>query len=494
MRALAVCLFLTALGAARGSAQMICTILQVRNTYTENIGTPYETTVVDSVQLTCPDGSSLSADQAHSSVATQIITLTGHVNYTDGKKRVTSESAQYFKNAGLLQARGNVVVTDIETKSRVEAPALDYFRQNERNPEARMVTSGGRGRAVIQQRSRSDSIGAIRRDSTVVDADVIEIAGERAFRGIGNAVIKREDIRGYGNDLRYDQTGGQMQLAQEARVESEKYQLYGDTIRALLTEGEDLREVRSIRNARLTAEDIRVTSPFLTIELDSGAVNRLVATRPADAAGKPDGMPEVLSTSFNLRADSIDARAPGQKLERVDAVGHAFGERIDTAAGPPQAGELPQYLTHDWVTGDTIVATFTVDTAAAARAAARRAAAPTLERADRSSSAASTDVSAANDGRVLESLVVSGVPGAPASATLRMKIEDRDSAAAVPAVADASPAKPPEWEFHHTLADRIIVEFEKGEVAHLDLKGNVNGLYLTPASRTAAGTNRPGGS
>ncbi|HEX6693503.1 MAG TPA: LptA/OstA family protein [Longimicrobiales bacterium] len=472
---------------------MICTIVYAKNAAGQNMGTPYETSVADSVQVTCPDGSSLSADQIYSSVSTQIMTLSGHVLYSDGKKRVSADGAQYYKNAGLLQAHGHVVVTDLETRSRLEAPALDYFRQNARTPEARMVTSGGRGHAVIQQRAKAGVAARSERDSTIVDADVIEIIGERMFRGTGNAVITRRDMRGYGNDVAYDQSGGEMQLAQDARVESEKYQLHGDTIRALLTEGEDVREVRSIRNARLIAEDIRVNSPFLTIQLDSGAVNRLIATRPAGTAGRPDGMPEVLSTSFNLRADSIDTRAPGQKLERVDAVGHAFGERIDTAAGPPQAGELPQYLTNDWVTGDTIVAAFTVDSAAAARAAARRAAAPTLERADAASTSASTDVSAANDGRVLESLVVSGVPGAPASATLRMKIADRDSTAAA-AAAVPSPEKPPEWEFHHTLADRIIVRFEKGEVADLDLKGNVKGLYLTPATRTAAGTNRPGGS
>ena len=489
MRVPAAVLLLLTGAAAHASAQQICTvpIESPANITVANLGTPYETRLMFNGQLNCADGSNLSAAQIQSSEITQILTLTGNVRYSDGKKMVTADNAQYFKTSGVLQARGNVVVTDIETKSRINAPALDYFRQNARTPEARMVTAGGRARASILRKLRSlgTSDPRANRDSTIVDADIIEIVGERNFHGTGNAVITRADMRGYGNRLRYDQDGGQMELVESARVESERYALHGDTIRAVLAEGEQLREVKSIRNARLIAEEIRVLSPILTIQLDSGTVQRLVATRPAGTAGQADGMPQVLSTTFNLSADSIDARAPDQKLERVDAVGHAFGERIDTLARPPQAAELPRYLTNDWVRGDTIVATFAVDSVEAARAAAKRAAAPTLARADSASSPLKPDA-AANDGRFLQALVVAGKP---ATATLRMRVQDRDSTAArTIAAADSA------WEFHHTLADRITVEFAKGEVANLDLKGNVKGLYLTPVNRTAAGDRRPGGS
>ena len=106
MRALGVCAFLFMAGVSHASAQMICTIIYMKNLSSQNIGTPFETSVADSVQVTCPDGSDLSADQIYSSVSTQIMTLSGHVLYSDGKKRVSADGAQYHKNAGLLQAQG----------------------------------------------------------------------------------------------------------------------------------------------------------------------------------------------------------------------------------------------------------------------------------------------------------------------------------------------------------------------------------------------------
>ena len=414
-----------------------------------NQGLPNQTATIINGTLDCPGGKRISAGEIAAITATGTYTLNRNVVYRDGEKNVTADFGQYFSKTAVFQARGNVVVTDIKTGSRLTAPSLDYYQTSSTNKVARMVTMGGRAHAVMKDDKEQGGapVGRNRRDSTTVDADIIEVIGERSFHGTGNAIIVRPDMRGYGSYVEYNQDGGDLLLAQNARVDAEKYRLQSDTIRAIAEGGKQVREVRASRNAILTSDEVRVESPFLRIYLDSGLVSRMVATRPTSRQGQPVSLPRVLSKAFNVSADSIDAVAPKQILERVDAVGHAFGERIDTVPPPEAAKEMPDVLSHDWLRGDTLHATFTKNPDA------------------------KPDSAGQND-RVLQRIIALGQ-----SASTAIRMQDPEDK---------------EWKIHYTLADVITVDFVKGAVMNVDLKGNVRGVYLTPINSRTPGVIAPG--
>jgi lipopolysaccharide export system protein LptA len=451
-------LALVALAAAGKSSAQSCTLVNPAgaDVLANDIGLPTQTAIIKHGELLCPGGKYIAADEIAAIEISGTYTLNQHVRYRDGDKVVTADFGQYFKRTSLLQVRGNVVVTDTKTGSVLSSPQLEYYQVSATNKISRVVTLGGRARAVMKGkpgtgRGAAPPPAPNAKDSTIVDADVIEIIGDKTFKGTGSAIITRTDMKGYGNFVEYDQDRGDMQLLQNARLEGDKYKLTGDTIRALGAEGEQIREVRASRDAILIATDVRVESPFLRIFLDSGAVNRLVATRPA-SRGAPVSLPRVLSPQFNMSADSIDALAPGQILQRVDAIGHAFGERLDTLPPPAAAKELPNVLTNDWLRGDTIHAVFTDNPDAKPRAA--------------------NDTSRAND-RVLEQIVALGKS---ASSAIRMQ-QPKDTT----------------WRIFYTLADKITVTFAKGAILNVTQEGDVHGVYLTPQGAAAPVRPKRGG-
>src|SRR5690606_36970575 len=97
-----------------------------------------------------------------------------------------------------------------------------------------------------------------------VDADVIEIIGERLFRGIGNVELQRGDTHGTAAEAEFDEIDQRVVLIGDAMIEGESFTLTGERLVALL-DGERLREVRALEDAILLSEDLRIDAPELQV-------------------------------------------------------------------------------------------------------------------------------------------------------------------------------------------------------------------------------------
>ena len=87
---------------------------------------------------------------------------------------------------------------------------------------------------------------------------------------------------------------------------------------------------------------------------------------PGDStATQPPARPRAVAESFEIEGDSIEVEAPGEVLERVVAVGNARGESLGRDSLNTE--RTPDIARSDWVSGDTIIATF--QSGAASRAA-----------------------------------------------------------------------------------------------------------------------------
>src|SRR5690606_28353940 len=200
---------------------------------------------------------------------------------------------------------------------------------------------------------------------------------------------------------------GVMRLIGQARVDGDSLRMAGDSIIGETTDEEEFRELVAWGDtAKLDGESVDVTAPWIRILFEAGEAERLIAAVPgaAPAIVEPDtamadspagadsvavadstlvadsalaGPPPVqapvalpaaeprdpdaprataVSADFRLVGDSIDALLPGRVLERVVAVGNAFGERLlpdDTLSE-----RLPEVARRDWMEGIVIEATF----------------------------------------------------------------------------------------------------------------------------------------
>ena len=212
----------------------------------------------------------------------------------------------------------------------------------------------------MPDRARPDTAGV----PYTVEGNRIFLQGDQYFLASGDVVIHRDSLNAYADTAEYDQVAERMLLKGSARVEGDSYDLVGRTINLVLPGGE-MREVRALREALLTGEDIRLRAPLIQLFLTDGAMERLVAVPlPGDPSSPPQtaadsadlARPVADAEKFRLTADSLEVLAPGEVLDRIFAAGSARGE--SSARDSLNVPSLPETALKDWLEGDTVIATF----------------------------------------------------------------------------------------------------------------------------------------
>lgn len=387
----------------------------------------------------CPDGVYVSADSAFSTDFVR--TLIGNVVYRDSTRALTAQRVVYNATQEHINAQGQVVFTDRETGSALRSQVLDYWRAQPNRPE-RVILTSGRPNALIIRR---DTV-TMRVDTTIIDANMMDITGQDAFRAVGQVVIRRGTLTTTSQQADYNEAAGRMILVGQAVVQDSAMNLKGDSIHALLIDSE-FSQVDAFRDARITSDDMNVDSDRLRIVLDTGVVQRMIAV------GTAEKQAHAKSPQFEVTADSIDAIAPGQKLDRAIAVGNALGVRAPDSLDV----NLPPEIARDWLRGDTVIAYF--EPASDSLIRARRAAGDTT-----------------TSDRVLERLVASGTK-TPATTLYRTR-EANDTTNQVSVI--------------YTVAGRIEVLMKNGEVETVNATDEMKGLYLQPARQAqGSGVARP---
>ncbi len=391
------------------------------------------------VRLTCDGGTVIVADSAVRTVMSNRLDFINNVRYTDSLRTLTSQVLQYLGQDRLVVATGDVMLTDRKTGSTLRGPFLSYYLKTDTRQEEILQMPQGRPRAVLIRRVAADTL---RRDTTLVDANMIEIIGENRFVGRGQVEITRGAARAFGNEVQYAEQSNILRLTGTARVVTEEYTLRGDTVIAEGTEGDEFRELQSLGTAMLESQELNVTGTGIRIYLEEGEVNRLIALGDTAADSR---RAIALSPDFRLEADSIDALAPARLLDEVHAVGSARGERL---VPDSIASQRPELIRYDWVRGDTIIARFTDPPPPA------------------------TPADTAGPDRVLKSLDAMGVTGRPASSLYRMRDGEGENAG---------------WAVNYMIARRIAVQLVDGEVTTVEADEAVHGLYLRPPEGRSTG-------
>jgi lipopolysaccharide export system protein LptA len=399
-------------------------------------------------RFVCPDGLRIQSDSVAYYAATEILEFMGRVRYSDAENGLTADYMRYLTGERRVMAQNDVVLTDVKTGSVITAPFMDYFQASDTRPESLVQMLTGRPHAVLLRRSRTDSTQV---DTTVVDGDAMEIAGQRRFTARGRVEITRGDTRGYGAEAVFDQDSRLLNLMGAARLVSGDYQLAADSIDGVSDEADELREVTGRGSARLDSEDTTVEAPRVRILFVDGEVDRLVAVARRDsAATSADSLllrARAMSRDFRIIADSIDALAPGQRLEEVRAIGRAYGERLNAQLGD---ATVPAFAASDWLKGETVIANFGEDPDAEPDSAGRRE-------------------------RVLEQVTAVGGTDLATSSYRVIDEEDPDSSVSI----------------NYLRAQRIVINLVAGEVSTVDAEGQVQGVYLQPIKK-AAGNGRSG--
>jgi lipopolysaccharide export system protein LptA len=425
------------------SAQNNCELERSRQVYSVGGGA---VVYVGGPVFVCQNGSRIVSDSAIIIRQNNRADFIGNVRFTDAERSLTAQNAQYVSTERKLMAQVNVVLTNKKDGSSLRGTSMDYFQKSAIYPEGRVDIHTGRPRAVtVRKRANSTAM-----DTTVIDAERMQIIGEQTFRGWGNVNTRRGEMKTTSQYAEFDETANRMVLSGQATVTSDTFRLRADSINAVVVNGDEFRELHAHRNVILESEGVDLTAPLLRLTFTNGEVERLVALGGKRVS--PEGpQARAVSPDFVLVADSIDAISPQQKLERVFAIGRARGEAwTDTVADR----DLPQLIRNDWVQGDTVRAYF----------ADRK---PPVQGARQAPRPART-VAGADSSRVLERIVANG---APAASTYRLREQKGDSV---------------EISVNYLTAKKLDVTFRDGAVHKVSAQGEIRGLYLQPPSRAQA--------
>lgn len=407
-------------------------------------------------RLDCPGGVVIQADSAVNIQSIEELYLIGDVSFQDTVKALDADWAHYQSRDRYLSARGEVLVTDLDTRSTVRGTQLQYWREGPARPEARVLVEGNRPHAVIYSRPEPGQPPASDTAPTIIDADIVELLGQTRFRGQGNVEITRGEVRGFGTEATFDELANRLELAGNARVDGEAYDLEATRIDAHLTEDNKLERVFAYGRAELISAEANIEAPELRVFFADGVARRLIAlgTERASPLVTTGDTTQALifarAENFRLVGDSVDALAQGERIDSLYAVGRAYAEQLQDTA----LAALPEVVRSDWARGDTIRAYFALaDSALAEPVAGQDSVAQRV---------------------VLERMLVLGAGDDRPAQTLYREASRDD------------PTGPP--QINYMVAKSIVIQLENGEVRLVTAEGPVKGLQLQPNAPPPADT------
>ena len=412
-------------------------------------------TYVGTPHMLCSDGVEIWADSSISYAATGLDHLIGNIRFLDNAGELRADEARYFSEQGRLQASGNVFVQDTLEGFTIANGDLVYLRPTDFRKDAEITVSVtddlSRPHAILFMRPE-ETLEALEEDSLdipyAVEGDRIFLRGGSYFYSVGDVMIERDSILAFADSAEYDGDAETVHLAGSAKVETPNYNLIGKTIDMVL-EANSLNTIAAHEEALLNGDDLTINSPEISLYMDDGLLNRLVAFSIPNEDGSPSRssipQPVAVGEDFELTADSLDISLPDEVLENIFAAGRA--RSISSARDSLNVDLLPEIAKSDWLEGDTVIVTFEANTPAP------------------SEGGATTDTSEPEPDYRIERIV------AKVGARSLYRLTPSDTTA-LPGI-DA-PA------IHYVTGDEITIIMDEGEADRLEVQGRTRGFHLEP--------------
>ena len=446
--------------------------------------------------VVCPGGVRIQADSAVVWEAAGRTEFIGQFRYEDPERELQSASADYFDREGRLFARGQVQLRTRDGGTEVRGDTLNLYELGEGATDDRLEATGLPAFASVRPIEVTE--GAEKKVPYEVRALRLRFEGERFLYGNGDVEVDRDSLHATTQSLSFDRNVGTLILAGDARVESGGAQFEASTILLMLPDDE-LTSMTLREDGRFIADDLDLYGEEIQIDFADGEMERLLAMGRTDDAEVPQGAsqpapaggveptttgvpaddgsprPRAYTEGFFLTADSLEVQAPGGVLETVYAFGRARAESREReseleaedalvdGAQPARSDSLLVevdslgidlgILIHDWIEGDTIVAT--------------------LSRVSDPSEEGLPDEAGEGEGSeyVLDRIVAVG----NARTLYRSPPDDQG--------VDSGSTSPPDrdqWGISYLLADQIILTLVDGRVEGMQAEGNVSGIQLEP--------------
>ena len=285
-------------------------------------------------------GNTLTADSAEYYESEGRLYLVGRVHYTEPRVNVDARTMTYYQGDNHLHAEGDVVAT-MQNGSVFRGPTADYYRATSDRPLARMYGPGRPTVTLVQK----DTTGRGRPPDTArVVANQINMVGDSLVYAGGRVQITRPDLLATGDSAFMDSGSEFARLMREPSVQgkgSRPFTLTGDVV-DVFSHNRQVERVVATPKGHALSQDLELVADSIDLRVQTNQLQRAIAWGKTRA--------RAVSPDREIRADSIDAIMPGQRVREVRALRKAYAE------SNPDSGVISTQ--RDWMSGDTIVAHF----------------------------------------------------------------------------------------------------------------------------------------
>jgi hypothetical protein len=307
------------------------------------------------VQLSCRGLKVTMQSDSVASYGGNVVRFIGNVKYRDSTLTMDADQGTYFKRGEKWEARGRVVTNNLRTGSKLNGPALDYYRVVKGVRDTLEMYSTGRPRIEY---SAADP-GAPPGEPYVIVADRVRMKGNDRLWAAGKVTIDRSDFSARGDSLRLDTGKGDGTLVGGNPIMrglgKDSFNIAGRRLDLRLNHRE-LTYVLAKGNGHAVSKEWDLVADTIGLDIKNRRLEQTLAW--GDSL-----RPNATSPAYAMKADSLALDTPGQQLKEVRGFGTAWlGGTIDARTKQ-----------RDWMRGDTVVAQFVQrDSAGTRRAALNR--------------------------------------------------------------------------------------------------------------------------
>jgi hypothetical protein len=308
------------------------------------------------VRLSCRGTKITMQSDSVASYAGNVVEFLGNVRYRDTTLMMDADKGTYYRSDERWEARGNVKTRNLKTGSTLAGPSLDYYRMVKGVRDTTEMYAVRRPRIEY---GGKDSAGKPAEPYVIV-ADRVRIKGDERVWGGGTVTVDRSDFAARGDSLRLDtgaaSDGSLLGKRPELKgLGSDSFDLVGRRIDFRLRDRE-LTYVIAKHDAKAINKEWTLVADTIAMDVNHRKLERTLAW--GDSL-----RPNATSEKYDIKSDSLALDTPKQTLKEARAFGGAWmGGAVDSATKE-----------RDWLSGDTVVATFAQrDSAGATKSALSR--------------------------------------------------------------------------------------------------------------------------
>jgi lipopolysaccharide export system protein LptA len=361
----------------------------------------------------------------------KLLILIGHVHYTEARLKLDCDRLTYYTGEERLVAEGNVT-SITNTGTRWAGPHAVYLRP----------AIGIRAQSHLDAEPRSSiwvspkDAGAGSKDSVNIQADHIIMDNDSLVYAKGIVVIERPDLLSTSDSAFMDKDKEFARLTIRPKVvgRGDRHFTLEGKIIDIFSKNHEVERVKSLGDGVATSDDVNLKADTIDLRIAGQKLQRAYAWGRSRAHAK--------SKDENITADSIEVLMPDQTLRTMNAVGRGVAE-----SSPDTTKIISKQP--DFLTGDTIVAQF-----------------DSLTPADTARQPAIHQVTAR---------------GLPARGKGPQALSAQQATAYYQVIPNGE-TKTDKPNVNYSLADTIVVTFHDRQVQTVKQGGHVTGFYIEAAT------------